>query len=88
MASHHIERHNHSRRGGRYSQTVCSHNINGSTDADLLAGVAGIGGTACVMLIENGKKPERLATENNYGLPVTVCPSHPHVVPCPSDLQP
>lgn len=60
----------------------------GSDEADLLAGAAGIGGTACVMVIENGKNPERLPTEDNYGLPVTVCPSHPHVVPCPSDLQP
>jgi len=60
----------------------------GTDDADLLAGAAGIGGTACVMVIENGKNPERLPTEDNYGLPVTVCPSHPDVVPCPSDLQP
>ncbi|WP_256279752.1 hypothetical protein [Rhodococcus erythropolis] len=54
--------------------------------ANQLAGVAGIGGTARVVVIESGKRPEILPTDDNYGLPVTVCPIHPHG-PCPPDLQ-
>ncbi|WP_257209821.1 hypothetical protein [Rhodococcus erythropolis] len=58
----------------------------GPDAANRLTGVAGIGGTARIVVIENGKEPEVLPTEDNYGLPVTVCPIHPHG-PCPPDLQ-
>ncbi|OZD01187.1 hypothetical protein CH275_20955 [Rhodococcus sp. 06-235-1A] len=50
----------------------------------LLVGASSIGGAARIVTIDGNGDPTSVNTENNFGLPVTVCPIHPEAGgPCP-----